>query len=121
MRTADLIYFPGCPNLEEARAQLGRAFAEARLTPDWVEYQTDDPALPEHARGFGSPTILIDGRDVTGASGGSAEACRLYFDDAGTRAAVPALTSIVAALTAEPVPLARNRPATKEPRSHGHQ
>jgi|CXWL01.1.fsa_nt_gi hypothetical protein len=101
MRTPELIYFPGCPHVAEAREQLKRAFAEANLTPSWVEYQTEDPGLPEHARGFGSPTILVDGRDVTGAAAaGTSEACRLYVDAAGRQAGVPPLRDIVVALTA---------------------
>lgn len=73
----------------------------AQLEPHWVEYQIGDPGLPEHARGFGSPTILVDGQDVAGAaSGGSAECCRLYADDAGRRAGAPSIESIVAALAA---------------------
>ena len=101
MRAAELIYFPGCPHVAEARAQLGRAFIEANLRPAWIEYQTDDPHLPDHARGFGSPTILVNGLDVTGAAPGScSEACRLYLDDAGRQVGVPPLRNIVAALTA---------------------
>lgn len=99
MLTAELIYFPGCPNAEEARAQLVKAFIEARLTPRWSEYRTDDPDLPEHAHGFGSPTILVNGRDVTGAApADSAEVCRLYTDQTGRRGGIPSLGSIVAAL-----------------------
>jgi hypothetical protein len=101
MPTAELIYFPACPNVEEARAQLVKAFVEARLTPRWTEYRTDDPDLPAHARGFGSPTILVNGRDVTGAApADSAEACRLYTDDTGQRSGIPSIGSIVGALTA---------------------
>lgn len=99
MLTAELIYFPGCPNAEEARAQLVKAFIEARLTPRWSEYRTDDPDLPEHAHDFGSPTILVNGRDVTGAApADSAEVCRLYTDETGRRGGIPSLGSIVAAL-----------------------
>lgn len=100
MRCTELIYFTGCPNVDAARAQLRLALVEAGLAPLWVEYQTDDPSLPEYARGFGSPTILVDGRDVAGGVAGSAVACRLYRDDAGGRAGVPSLSSIVSALTA---------------------
>lgn len=41
MLSVELIYFPGCPNVEEARAQLVKAFAEAGLTPRWSEFRTD--------------------------------------------------------------------------------
>ncbi len=101
MIVAELVYFAGCPNVDEARNQLQRALAAVQLDPRWVEYEATDPALPEHAKGFGSPTILINGREVTGATpGGTSDACRLYLDDQGRRALAPALSGIVAALTA---------------------
>jgi len=100
MLNVELIYFPGCPNVEEARSHLVRAFAEAKLTPRWSEFRTDDPNLPGHARGFGSPTILVNGRDVTGATPtDAADACRLYADETGRRSGIPSLSSIVGALT----------------------
>jgi hypothetical protein len=78
---------------------LRSALAAAQLAPLWVEYQTDDPGLPEHARAFGSPTILVDGKDVAGASaGGSPECCRPYVDESGRRAGAPSIASIVTAL-----------------------
>ena len=112
MPTAELISFPGCPNVVEARSRLIRAFVEAGLTPRWSEYRTDAPDLPEHARGFGSPTILVDGKDVAGAvpTGGAAGACRLYTDRQGRRGGAPPLVSIVTALSAPATPAAR-RPA----------
>lgn len=100
MLSVELVYFPGCPNVEEAHARFVETFAEAGLTPRWSEYRTDDPDLPEHAHGFGSPTILVNGRDVAGAApADSAEACRLYTDETGRRSGIPSLGSIVAALT----------------------
>ena len=101
MRTTELIYFPGCSNVDEARAQLRRAFIAVNLKPTWVEHQTSDPDFPAHARGYGSPTILVDGRDVMGiAPAPCSEACRLYLDEDGRRVGAPPLHSIVAALTA---------------------
>ena len=99
MRSIELIYFPGCPNVAAAREALGRAFSALNLPPQWTEFQTDDPALPDHARGYGSPTILVDGRDVFGGEGpGSASSCRLYLDELGRPAGSPPLERIVAAL-----------------------
>lgn len=99
--STELIYFPDCPHVNEARARLNRAFREADLVPSWVEYQTNDPSLPEHARGFGSPTILVDGQDVAGTpADGCADACRLYRDEAGTLRGAPSLQTILAALKA---------------------
>ncbi|MEO8502523.1 MAG: hypothetical protein ABI609_01370 [Acidobacteriota bacterium] len=101
MRATELIYFAGCPHIAAAREQLGRALAEANLAPVWVEYQTDDPGLPDYARGFGSPTILVDGKDVAGSSPGEcADSCRLYRDESGRQVGVPPFQIILAALRA---------------------
>ena len=95
MPKAELVYFPSCPNVAEARARLVKAFVAAKLTPRWTEHRTDDPELPAYARGFGSPTILIEGREVTGAAPAAAgESCRVY----GASGGAPPLASIVAAL-----------------------
>lgn len=103
MPRVELIYSPGCPNVAAARAQLVKALVEARLALRWTELRTDAPDLPEHARGFGSPTILVGGRDVAGGlPGGAADSCRLYVDDAGGGVPVPSLRSVVAALGLAP-------------------
>ena len=66
MPSVELIYFPGCPNVEEARSRLVKAFAGAKLNQRWSEFRTDDPDLPGHARGYGSPTIFVNGNRVMG-------------------------------------------------------
>lgn len=72
-RTVDLIYFDGCPNAEAARTNL-RALM---LEEPWREWNLSSPETPERFRCFGSPTVLVDGRDVTGQAGGTAAmACR---------------------------------------------
>jgi len=99
MPSTELIYFPGCPHVDAAREALSRAFSELDIPSSWTEYRTDDPALPAHARGFGSPTILVDGRDVSSVEGGESPiSCRLYRDEQGRLAGVPPLAHIVAAL-----------------------
>lgn len=92
----ELVYDRECPNVTHARANLLRAFVRANLTPRWSEYLHDD--APPHARGFGSPTILVDGRDVAGVSAGAEECCRVYTTEGGTLAGVPAVAAIAAAL-----------------------
>lgn len=90
MPKVELLSFPSCPNVARARERLVRAFASARLTPSWTEHATGDPMLPPYARGFGSPTILVDGRDILGEeASGSAEACRLK---------IPEIATLIAAL-----------------------
>jgi hypothetical protein len=98
MPTVELLYFPDCPNLQAARAQLGRALAAVGLPPDWSEHDVTARDAPAHVRGFGSPTILVDGRDVTGAAPTAGAACRVYAgSDLG---GAPPLKAIVAALRA---------------------
>lgn len=72
-RNIDLVYFDGCPNAEAARAIL-RALLPER---PWREWNLSSADTPEQFRRYGSPTILVDGRDVTGENGATgAMACR---------------------------------------------
>lgn len=69
----DLVYVPGCPNVEAARAALRAALPDG----GWSEWNLASRTAPERFRRFGSPTVLVDGRDVTGEEGGAAGmACR---------------------------------------------
>ena len=95
----ELIYDGGCPNVGAAREQLLRAFAASGLVPRWREWERAAADAPPHVRQVGSPTILVNGRDV--AAGGAqdgAGACRVYFDAAGRFLAAPSMDQIVAAL-----------------------
>lgn len=100
MATVELLYFPDCPNVPAAREQLGRACVAAGLPAAWSEIDVTAEGAPAHARGYGSPTILVDGKDVTGAAPGGGSSCRIYVgsDVRG----VPPLDAIVAALRASP-------------------
>lgn len=96
----ELLYFPGCPNVEGARLQLRRAFAELGLKPEWSEVDVTAAGVPSRLLGYGSPTILVDGGDVARGSSPQGSACRIYLgsDVAG----MPPLASIVQALTPPP-------------------
>ena len=94
----EFVYDRSCPNAEAARAHLLEAFARAKLTPSWSEYLIGDPGIPRHACGYGSPTILVDGRDVSGAASGSDTCCRLYEMEDGRLLPVPSVSQIVAEL-----------------------
>jgi hypothetical protein len=63
----------------------------------WTEWVSDDPSLPEYARGHGSPTVLVDERDVA-AEGTSGRSCRLYDQGDGTLQGVPPVAAIISAL-----------------------
>lgn len=106
--TVELIYLPGCPNVAQARANLLRAFAASGRPARWAEWDNTDESTPAHLLGYGSPTILVDGRDVEGgpsANGGSA--CRLYGHHAAYDGA-PSVERIAATL------LCSEQPATAD-------
>ncbi|MGK7312474.1 MAG: hypothetical protein ACN0LA_09565 [Candidatus Longimicrobiales bacterium M2_2A_002] len=53
----------------------------------WWEWNLSDEDTPERFRRYGSPTVLVDGEDLTGADGGNAAmACRA--DGAPSTAAI---------------------------------
>lgn len=73
----ELVFFTGCPHVDAARTALRDALATSGLPLHWTEWNQSDPAAPSRVHGYGSPTVLIAGRDVTG-SGREARAyaCR---------------------------------------------
>lgn len=98
----DLIVDKECPNIEAARSLITRALSAVGLPLEWREWRRDATDTPPGLRGFGSPTILVDGVDVTGATGEAkgqehANSCRLY-NDAGVLRGVPPLDLIEGAL-----------------------
>lgn len=66
MVSVELIYDPDCPHLPHARAALLKAFDQADIPPAWIEWDRQSADSPAHVRGYGSPTILVDGLDVAG-------------------------------------------------------
>jgi mercuric ion transport protein len=95
----ELIYDADCPNVGNTRGQLLKALVAAGLAPRWQEWDRAASDSPSYVRCYGSPTILLNGRDV--ASGGEHEgagACRIYRDANGATIPVPPLEPLVAAL-----------------------
>lgn len=75
----ELIYDRNCPNVSGARSNLLRACAQADLPAKWREWESSNEATPAHARGWASPSILVNERDVAGGRPiEGLEACRLY-------------------------------------------
>ena len=104
MTTVELIYDAECPNVNDARSQLIRAFHEAGVPPKWMEWDRAAPETPAHARGYGSPTILVDGRDVADvAASDGAECCRVYMAEGGKFSGVPSVKTIASALSGLPL------------------
>lgn len=92
----ELVYFEGCPNADAARDNLRKACMELGLRADWQEWNQSNDAAPAHIKTFGSPSILVNGRDVTGnpGNGHAEQSCRLY--EGGQNA--PGVETIKAAL-----------------------
>jgi hypothetical protein len=96
--TVELLYDKDCPNVDAARANLGRALAMIGLPARWTEWETSSPSTPARLHGYGSPTVLVDGQDVEGTGPpGHAASCRIY-NVAGRRSGVPAAELIARAL-----------------------
>lgn len=73
----DLVYFEGCPNAVKARENLRSAIELAGAGVEWAEWDLMADGTPEQYRTHGSPTVLVNGRDVTGEGHGAvAMACR---------------------------------------------
>jgi len=88
-----LLTFEGCPLADAARVELEAALADCGLE----EYQEIDilgPETPDGLRGWGSPTILLDGADITGQPKGDSVSCRVYPGSKG----VPDRAEIVAGI-----------------------
>ena len=87
--------FSGCPLADPARENLKKALADCGMN-NFEEVDILDPASSEDLRGWGSPTILVNGMDVTGLPKGNSVSCRVYPFQGG----VPDVQSIVAWLKA---------------------
>ena len=76
----ELLWWEGCPSHPEALEDLRSVLAEEGLDPGSVELrevETDEQAAREAFPG--SPTILIDGRDIVPAEGKPVSlTCRVY-------------------------------------------
>jgi hypothetical protein len=75
------LWWADCPSHAEAWERLGRVLEDAQVAADVqrIEITTDDAA--ERWSFPGSPTILVNGRDIDPRAGGqpSRLTCRLYF------------------------------------------
>ena len=97
MPQVEFLYDEECPNVELARSNLQRAFALAGLLPKWSEHRIGADGAPAHTRGYGSPTVLVDGVDVVGLAAGAEHCCRIYDVD-GRMSRAPTAELIAEAL-----------------------
>lgn len=79
MLRVEFIYDKDCPNIKATRSNLMKAFSEAKLNAKWKEWDRNSDESPEYAKKHGSPTILINGKDIMGVEPESgANCCRVY-------------------------------------------
>lgn len=93
-----LLWFPGCPHADVARQELRAALAECGLPLSFEDIDLTSPAAPDALRGWGSPTILVEGRDVVGMPGPAGASCRLYRHPDDVARGAPSSAMIQAAL-----------------------
>lgn len=72
-----LLVFDGCPLADAARNSL-RAALESLGLQGFEEIDILGANAPAELKGWGSPTILVDGEDVTGHTKGDGAGCRVY-------------------------------------------
>jgi len=95
----ELIYDADCPNLEKTRSLLIQAFTQTGVSARWREWERSAPESPEYVRFYGSPTILVDGKDVAGvAPDAGIRACRVYRSEQGNLSRTPPREVICSAL-----------------------
>ncbi len=97
----ELITDVDCPNVEATRAVLREALDAVGRAREWTEWDRGAENSPPYARRYGSPTVLVNGIDISG-EGGAADGncCRIYQDEAGKFLGVPTRESVVEALEA---------------------
>ncbi len=76
----ELIYFDGCPNAEQAHSNLKKAIENTGCGCRITEWKSGDEKAPDYVRQYGSPTILIDEKDIAGGPGNccASDSCRIY-------------------------------------------
>ena len=81
----ELVYFEGCPNADAARENLSKACDELGIAAAWQEWDQNDGSVPDHVKAFGSPSILVNGKDIAGGPGSccQAKSCRIYENGKG--------------------------------------
>ncbi|HKV50038.1 MAG TPA: hypothetical protein VJO52_02460 [Gemmatimonadaceae bacterium] len=93
----ELITFEGCPHAAAARTNVRTALSAAGLSLPLDEWDRESAAAPAYTRRYPSPTVLVNGRDVSAETGGT----RLTEAAAACRAGgAPSVAAILVALRA---------------------
>lgn len=103
--TIELVFDRDCPHVEHARAMIRAAMQEVGVPAVWTEWVRESSETPNDLRHFGSPTVLVNGRDVgcdeNEAARSEAKACRIYVGTDGRASGAPPVCSIVEAITTQ--------------------
>ena len=92
-----LVYFDGCPNVDEAERQVRDALGD-RSDVSLVRHRVADSEEAERVGMHGSPTILVDGTDPFATSETPVSwSCRIYAPTDGSHG-VPSLERLVEVL-----------------------
>jgi len=77
--------FDGCPLAPRALDNLLAAICllDSEFPVDYEKIDLLSDSTPNEVKRWGSPTILINGADITGHSKGDACGCRIYTSDGG--------------------------------------
>jgi hypothetical protein len=67
MTKIEILQVPGCPMVDRVRETVRRALDRYRVQAE----------IEERVGDYASPTLLINGQDVTGRQSGDCSACRL--------------------------------------------
>jgi hypothetical protein len=98
----ELVYDPTCPNVDRARSAIREALATTDAPVVWREWNRTDSSTPAALRTLGSPSVLVNGRDVGCGQGSMAQAdansCRIYRDDCGCICGAPSAELILRAI-----------------------
>jgi mercuric ion transport protein len=106
----ELVYDSNCPNVERARENVRLALKQTGIKAGWQEWERGDPDTPGHLLNYGSPTILVNGKDIiTNMPDSHSESCRLYADINGQLQGVPPVEAIVIAITNKRAGITRSR------------
>jgi glutaredoxin 3 len=100
--TVELIYDRDCPNVLAARANLIKAIAASSRESGWTEWDSRAADSPPHIMSYGSPTVLVDGKDVAeNSASGAGASCRLYQRGGVRFDGAPSIEQIVTALASQ--------------------
>lgn len=100
----EFVFDSTCPNVDKARSAIREALLAVGAPVEWKEWDRDAEATPSALRAFGSPTVLVNGTDVSDGGNQAAKAdansCRVYVDECGCLCGAPSPMQIANAIQA---------------------